>query len=289
MKIKKFLLILLAIILFLFGSQLPAFIYNELEWRGRVDYRLIENFRVKIDYLIGIRTGETDVLASDEEKRDLVDDIDKGLEAVTDLLTDYDKILAKQDKLPFLPKQYREYQQQKRSGFADYRLGEETFIRVKVIEHRVARIITQLDQVTMALYNGQDLKTSAAIAKIIARDMDQLYQEGKITAELNGYINQRAQNIIDLYGLLDSDLPTSSITQEAKRIAGRGMDVDFTQIVNNWHKEIIDILNQEYWDKDKQGVDKFIVANQYYTDNKLAKDIISVLLSSIFKKYPKNI
>lgn len=288
-KILFTILVLLTLSVVILNQQIPAFIYNEIELWQRADYIFTEEARDKVNYLIDIRNGETDVLASDQDKRDLPDTIDKGLEHIDNFLENYQELMGQQDKILLLPKKYKQYQEFKKTAFVDYRRSQEIFREVKAIEHRVVRVMTQFDETTRNVFSyNPDLKAAAGISKITAEEMDKLYHDNKISAEFNDYVYQRTKNFIDLYDLEDDNLTQSQMDKEVRRILSRGAEADTTAIITSWHEQILDPMNEQVNQTGQTALDKMYEADRYYRENNLGNDTISWLLSKISNKFPKN-
>lgn len=282
----------------------PAFIYNELEWQQRIHYQSIEKLRRGIDYLIGIRTGETtDVFLSDQKKLDLVDDIDRGISEVNRLLAEHEKISVRQDKLPFLPKKYREYQQRKKLGFENYRKTLEIFTDIKKIEYDVFRLSRQLHSTRLSILlpkgektvSGEDyfnnLKSAAEIAKQLQDQVEKFYEEGVINEEFKSYLRIQASQAIDAYALLsnaDENQDIDALINSIPDIINRGTEVDLYALLEKWHKEKIDPKVEEMHKYDDVAMQQLTDADGFYRDNNLQGDRISWILSWIIKSYPRN-
>lgn len=61
-------LLFLIILLILFNQNIPAFIYNEMEYKIRTKYYEVERVREAINIMIGIRGGLTEYLITDQKK-----------------------------------------------------------------------------------------------------------------------------------------------------------------------------------------------------------------------------
>lgn len=269
---SKLLLIFFLIVGVIAAKFIPTYVFNELEFRQRTNYAKIEDLRIEIDRLVSFRTGASDELVSDEEKRDATGKIDKHLETVIGLLNDWQKLLNYQDKIPFLPKNYRSYQALKKPAFNHYRDSQEMFQKVKTLEHEVAGVITQYDRTYKAMLSGSDLATVAKLAQNLQAQIESLYQEGKISVALKDYVSQSSGNIVEVADLALSGRSEAEITAGFKEIHSRWPTEDFSIVVSTWHEEIIDPLLKLYDENDSQAIQEFSLVDKFYLDNKLNKN-----------------
>ena len=274
MKLKfksKLLLIFFLIVAVIAIKFIPTLLFNELEFRQRTNYAKIEGLRIEIDRLISFRTGASEELVSDQEKRDATGKIDKHLETVIGLLNDWQKLLNYQEKIPFLPKNYRSYQALKKPAFNHYWDSQVMFQKVKTLEHEVAGVITQYDQTYKAMLSGSDLTSVAKIAQNLKSQIESLYREGKISVAFKDYVSQASGNIAEVANLALSDQSEAEIRIGLEDIYSRWPTEDFFTVVNNWHEEIIDPMLKLYDENDSLAIQEFSLADKFYLDNKLNK------------------
>ena len=307
LKVLKLFLLLLAILIVgpvvVFNKQIPAFIYNELEWQERARFLLAEEIGNQIDYLIGIRTGTvSEVLVPDQEKAELWKPIEEGLDFKTKMIEEYTKYLNWQDKIPFLPAKYEQYQELKKPAIENYQKSHQLFSEVKEKEHQGYRLVQQLETASQKVGTtggeNQDwgeyfvsLKQAAEVAETIKADAEALYQDGVIDEGFKSYVQAQAQRIIDVYQFLTDPQNTNDKTAYQRFIAilEKGSDQDFNQIITDWHKNKLDQLNQETQKYRTLAYEQITEADTHYRENDLKNDLITKLLSKITQKYPRNI
>lgn len=307
MKILKRILLALAILIVatvvIFNQNIPAFIYNELEWRARANYLLSEQIRSDVDFLIAIRTGKEEVFISDQVKWDkLMEDIEKGLDLVLKLTDDYLTLLHRQDRIPLLPAKYKKYQELKKPALENYQKGLLIFREVKEKEHKGFRLVRQADFAYQKFSSGSqglsdeeyfaNLTDAVEVARSLNNEAEKLYQQRVIDKGFRDYVVFQNQKMIDFYEVI---LDPKNLEDEIKlankleAISQRKLDVEFNEVVANWHVECIDDLNEEMLDYKESAYEQMMKADQYYRENNLKNDLISRLLSRFSEKYPKNI
>lgn len=72
-------------------------------------------------------------------------------------------------------------------------------------------------------------------------------------------------------------------------IGERGSEIDFNEVVTNWHKNLLDDPENEMLKYKDLAYEQMVEADKYYQENDLKNDLISRLLSKFSKSYPKNI
>ena len=306
MKILKYFLLALAILILvpiiIFNQNIPAFVYNELEWRARAHYLLAEEVRADVDYLIDIRTGKETPLISDQAKWDKIpEEIEKGLDFADELVDTNQSYASRQEKIPFLSSKYREYHQLKKPGFESYQKYLQIFIEIKDKEHRGFQIARQLDKTNEKFAGSegqswekrfQDMSEADELSHSLIDQAEELYKGRVIDEGYKNYIQLRCQMMIDFYeAITDPELLTNetALAKELEAIGRRTSGIDFDEIVTNWHREILDKPNKEMLDYREFAHKQMLEADEFYRENDLKSDLISKLLSKFSKSYPKNI
>lgn len=310
MKILKKILLALAILIValvvIFNQNIPAFIYNELEWRARAHYLLAEEVRNQVEYLIAIRTGRESAFVSDQEKMDKIpEDIEEGLDFVKELVDAHQAYVKRQERIPLLPVKYKEYKELKKPAFENYQKSLEIFIELKKKEHQGSRLVQQLDTAN-AKFAGlgeekswedrfQDMTDAYDVALSIITQAEDLYQKKVIDEGLRDYVILYSNKIIDFYEIITdpenvaSGAYSETVAQELEAIGERGSEIDFDEVVTNWHKNLLDDLENEMLEYKDLAYEQMVEADEYYRENDLKNDLISKLLSKFSKSYPKNI
>lgn len=310
MKILKKILLGLAVLIValvvVFNQNIPAFVYNEFEWRARAHYLLTEEVRNQIDYLIAIRTGEESAFVSDQEKMNKIpEDIEEGLKFAQELVDSYQVYLNRQDKIPFLPAKYKKYQELKKPAFENYQKSLEVFIVLKKKEHQGFRLVQQLDTAN-AKFAGlggeksdedrfQEMTDAYDVAPSIIAQAESLYQDKVIDEGLRDYVILRSNMMIDFYEIItDPENYTSgaydeAVGQQLEAIGERDSEIDFNEVVTNWHRNLLDDLENEMLEYKDLSYEQMVEADKYYRENDLKNDLINRLLSKFSKSYPRNI
>ena len=307
MEILKKILLALAILILtpiiIFNQNIPAFIYNELEWRARANYLLAEQFSNDVEYLIGIRTGKEEVFISDEAKFDkLTEDIEKGLEIVGELLDDYQAYVNHQNKIPLLPAKYKKYHELKKPAFDNYQKGLRIFREIKAKEHKGFRLVRQLDIANQKFAGSrediswekhfQDMTDAYGVAKELINQAEELYKNNDIDEGFKSYIVLQCQKMVDFYEIITDPKNfaySEATAKELEAIGQRGSEIDFNEVVTNWHREILDEPNKEMLEYKDLSYSQMEEADRYYRENDLKNDLVSRFLSIFSKSYPKNI
>jgi len=101
----------------------------------------------------------------------------------------------------------------------------------------------------------------------------------------------RRHKIIFLYAIMsDPDFTDESFADGMESIGHIESQIpDFDQAFSQWHQELIDPKFNQGKEKYASAIDKLTLADQYYTDHKLSRDWITVILARFLKTYPKNI
>jgi len=101
----------------------------------------------------------------------------------------------------------------------------------------------------------------------------------------------RRHKIIFLYAIMsDPDFTDEKFADGMESIGHIESQIpDFNQAFSQWHQELIDPKFNQGKEKYASAIDKLTLADQYYTDHKLSRDWITVILARFLKTYPKNI
>lgn len=307
MKIFKKILLALAVlvvaIIVIFNQNISAFVYNELEWRARAHYLLAEEVQNQVEYLIGIRTGKESAFISDQEKINKIpEDINEALDFVKKLIDTHQVYVNRQDKIPFLPANYKQYQALKKPAFENYQKSLELFIDLKKKEHQGARLVQQLDTAN-AKFAGlgeekswedhfQEMTDAYEVAPNIISEAQALYRDKVIDEGMRDYIILYSNKIIDFYEIITNPKNVEydpAVAAKLEAIGERGSEIDFNEVVTNWHKNLLDGLENEMLKYKDMAYEQIAEADKYYRENDLKSDLISRLLSRFSKSYPKNI
>lgn len=303
MKIKfkrKYILIFLLIIFLIFGSQIPAFIYNEYEFMVRANHVLAEMAFNTAEKMINMRTGNSDVLVSDQEKAALYQPINKAITAIIEANDQQKSYLDKQNKLLWLlPKTYREYHRLELDYFQDYSDSFHAYQEVKSAEHWLFNIISRWSNAESILVDLDSstpdyldkLKELDTVAGLVVQETKNAQAKGWLTEDLAKYLTMKNDKIIFLYAIMaDPDFSDESFADGMKSISYIESRIpDFNQAFSQWHKELIDPKFNQGKEKYASAMKKLSLVDQYYNEHNLSRDWITVILAKFLKTYPKNI
>lgn len=300
---KKFLLLLLSIAVLAYFF-LPAFIYNELEFSQRKQYLMAEAVRKDVDELIELRSGrsESTIALSDQDKEMAMGTVEDGLKLVQDYAGKYQDYLQKQVKIPFLPKNYREYQDLKRQNVADYHKSIVTFAKVKEIEYQVFKLISQLIPVSQvpSTYDPEgdwqlyvdNVESAARSAGILSVQTDRMFEDEMLSELLYQYVKVQATAVTDYYVLIaDPEILNNAdlFEREMDKITLAKSQVDAMEVIVDWREKIVEPLMEQYSNLNTKSWDAFMIADEYYREHDLKNDPITRVLARFSKSYPRNI
>lgn len=303
-KLIKNLLIILVGLMFclviFFNRQIPAFIYNEYEFMVRADHVLAEIAFNNAEKMINMRTGNSDVLVSDQDKAALYQPINEAIAAIIEA-NDQQKIyLDKQNKLlSLLPKTYREYHRLELDYFQDYFDSFHAYQEVKSAEHWFYNIVSRWSNAESILVDMDSstpdyldkLKELDTVAGLVIQETENAQAKGWLTEDLAKYLTMKNDKIILLYAIMsDPDFTDESFADGMESISYIESRIpDFDQAFSQWHKELIDPKFNQGKEKYASAREKLALADQYYSDHNLSRDRITIILAKFLKSYPKNI
>jgi len=296
----KFSLIFLVLFILIFNRQIPAFIYNEHEFMIRANHVLAEMFFNGAEKMIDMRTGRSDELVSDQEKTRLYQPINEAIEGIIEANDRQKSYLAKQDKLLWLlPKTYREYHRLELDYFQDYSDSFHAYQEVKSAEHWFYNIIARWTSAEATLADMDSstpdyldkLKDLDTVAGLVVQETKNAQAKGWLTEDMVKFLTMKNDKIIFLYAIMsDPEFTDESFADGMESIRYIESQIpDFNQAFSQWHKELIDPKFNQGKEKYASAIDKLTLADQYYTDHKLSRDWITVILAKFLKTYPKNI
>lgn len=302
-KLVLFLVLLLFLFILIFNKNIPAFIYNELEWQARLRYLMAERTKEAMNFMIGARGGLPEYLVSDQKRAKIPQELEKAVEVREGLINEYLYFNNLQAKIPFLPKKYKEYHQMKTKAFENYQKGFETFKKAHQDEEKVLKLWNQLSSIKKFLINCllfsrfdphylQKME-NVTFAKNIIKESKQLYKKNIINKNLNDYFVFESQRLLDLYYLFrkfENKPFDQKATQEFFAILSRQSGLpEAEDIILNWHQNIFDPQSKKMDQYHQLALEQITKSDRYYKDNNLKNDLISRLLSKFFKSYPRNI
>lgn len=303
MKIKfkrKYILILLLIIFLIFGSQIPVFTYNKYEFLFRANYQLAETAFNDASTMVDIRTGNSDILASDEEKAGLSLPINEAIERIIQSVEKQKEYLNKQQKLLILlPKKYKEYHLIKKSFLIDYSDSFYAYQKIKTTEHWFYNTIVKMDNAHNDIadldYSKPGYKEKLAehskIAEEINQETKEILEQKRLTDGLADYITMNNDLVIYIDTVVNNpEADKDSIISGLESVNYIYSQIpDFEDEFTQWHDWIVDpqinLGKKQY----ESAIEKLTKADNYYSDHNLNRDWITVILAKFLKSYPKNI
>jgi len=296
----KFLLIIFVLAILIFNRQIPAFIYNECEFMVRANHVFAEMAFNAAEKMINMRTGNSDVLVSDQDKAALYQPINKAITAIIEANDRQKSYLAKQDKLLWLlPKTYREYHRLELDYFQDYSDSFHAYQEVKSAEHWFYNIVSRWSNAESILVDMDSstpdyldkLKELNTVAGLVIQETKNAQAKGWLTEDLAKYLTMKNDKIIFLYAIMsDPDFTDESFADGMESIRHIENQIpDFDQAFSQWHEELIDPKFNQGKEKYASAREKLTLADQYYSDHNLSRDRITVILAKFLKTYPKNI
>lgn len=284
------------------GWFLPAFVFNELEFRQRGFLVLSDEVRQAVDQMVAVRTGQNQALVTDTQRQnEIPQEIEKALDQASEIYNEYEKLTAGQDRLPLLPRDYRRYLELKKPGFEFLKKELAAFRLIKEREHAGFRLARQM-QVAFEMFTenkgrsdeevAEAMATTLAVTENVIRDADKMVEQGVINEQFRDYLAFEYQRLADYRAAIVDPanilMSQAAVKTKFDRIAGRDFGVAFSQVVENWHAECLDDLNREMAGYQKAAFDQLELAEKYYREHHLERDPISRLLAKLAPKYPRN-
>ncbi len=286
--------------IFVIASQiLPPFIYNEYESSFRNDIGKSLDLSQTIESAIAIRrTGLSDGTVTREEHKELGQQIEASIKRVQDILDSGKTINGKQDKIPFLSEKYRNYHNNKKLAFDEYARLQGVFLIKKENDHMFTDTMTLLADADAVIYDMKDPEwtnltlTLLDKSNVVKTNADKLKARSFITPELHDYLIKAS----DLYSYMyyqskkvveENSWDNYDIKKILVLTEARG-DYDLNVLMKEtW--DIGDEIIAKYQSEFASNDDELYKWGKYYSDEKLAFDPISMLLSKFNKKYPQNL
>jgi len=292
-KIIGFSLVLVLIL----ALTIPAFIYNELEFRFRLHYAQSNYVFEQTDYLISLRRSDNDPVAHEKENTQWAKKIEKGVDLVIQEVEEAQKINTLQDYVLLLPFNYNNYQKQKKEAIEKYLVYLKDFKIKKQNDHMLSDVTVKLT-ISGEFFrnvNGdgdywQKLEEAQADAKAVSVQAQQLYLNGFITKELYSYLTKKAEMITFIYNESQKVKSTGSWDSFNSKGLSALTSIE-TGDVNKLYADSNKIgssiskrLGSEYED----AFNLIEKSSKYYDINNLAFDKLSVIVSKFNNKFPRN-
>lgn len=288
---------LVAILLFF----LPRFYFNQLEDEERQIYSSIEETRQSLNKDIEQRSGREGGIKLGEEFKSLSIDIAAGLNKIGTLADEHEAVLNKQAKIAFLlPLKYKKFLSLNKEGFDKYYSAQTKFKYLKEYESGTIELTYLRDQLgkLMSSSAGSVSENLAEIKKLITELEDnkikikKYFDEGFMTEE---YYNATLESVnadIELHRLFieayENNYSPEELEKRIKEVKGKYEEKDLFSLFHDSYNKITTLKQEEWAGLDEQAGNLTGEAYEYYDNNHLAFDPLSVLLSKINKNFPKN-
>jgi hypothetical protein len=284
---------LVALFLFLF----PRFYFNHLEYQGRGVFSSIEEARQIANAHIEQRSGREGGQKTSLEVTNLSIDITADLNKVNFLIDEHESILDKQLKFKFLlPKKYKEYLALKKDVFDKYYSSLRKFKSLKEYEGGITDILVKSDQFSQAMNTKgvtfDELYTKVKDLGDTRDNLKKFFDNGFMTSDYYNAVLADINAKIDLYNLLSdatkNNYSASEVDKKMGEIAAKYKHADIMALYyDSYDKNVVPKQN-EWSNLYNQANDLTFGALDYYDNNKLAYDPLSVIFSKFDKSYPKN-
>lgn len=290
-------ILFLALILFFF----PRFYFNQLEDKERQIYSSIEETRQSVNKDIEQRSGREGGIKSFEEFKSLSVDITAGLNKIGTLADEHEAVLNKQAKIAFLlPSKYKKFLSLNQEGFDKYYSAQTKFKYLKEYESGTIELTYLRDQLgkLMSSSAGSVSENLIEIKKLITELEDnkikikKYFDEGFMTEE---YYNATLESVnadIELHRLFieayENNYSPEELEKRIKEVNDKYKQKDLLSLFRDSFNKITTVKQEEWAGLDEQAGKLTGEAYEYYDNNRLAFDPLSVLLSKVNKNFPKN-
>ena len=302
MKLKLIFILPAILLLVLFLFLFPRFYFNQLEYKTRQVFSSIEEARSIADNDIEQRSGREGGVKSNEEVKNLTDKIATDLNKVGNLVNEYESILNKQGMIVFLlPSKYKEYYHLKKEVFDKYYSSLRKFQALKEYESGILDVLIKKDEFSNGMLNAGKTNTidSKEMNDLInaygntRENIKKYFNDGFMTQDYYDAILADINANTELFNLFKEAVEKKYTSEELqKRIAeinSKYEHEDFSTLYQESYNKITTVKQKEWSDLYNQADELTYGALDFYDKNRLADDLLSVLLSKLNKNYPKNI
>lgn len=282
---------------------LPSFIFNELEFQFRNQvmgsYYLINRIDKPLEFR---KSALLDII--DEQSSYSIDDffeagqfIEHDIEDYLLLLNEALTTINKQQKIPFLGSKYRQYLKEKQHSFEEYRRVTEFFLTMKQNQHMYTNTVVRFSWLDMNIQKAlrqettweENISLFDIYSKKIKNDNEILFSRNYISESLYHKITTRNQlNIFFHKELLKVKEEKSWDNFDAAGfIAISEANANWFDYLNEANERTEEVKT-EYNQMQSAVDERLYKLGDYYNDNNLAFDKLSILLSKLSWRYPKN-
>ncbi len=284
------LVILLLLIVSATHFLVLPFVFNRIEKDENQIFIQLENNILDLDSLISLKTktlSNQDYLAKISQGENL-------MRSRTELLNKLESHQSNWSKL-FLPPKYKEYENKKTEALRYLKNTDLELNKIKNIEYSVQRLIVSLDTYDKKVtYSESDKDWDVYIneateatreGELLAKQSSEFLKQGLITKDINDYIQQTVLiknefllNFYDPQYLTDKNFIMDKMKASVEKLKKRP-DISSAMVV--WRDQIITPLSKIKGEYYTSFLEKKSDADQYYKNNRLNSDPLSVLLGKI--------
>lgn len=293
-KYFRFLLVIFTVVCFS-AFLLPTFLFNEQEYKFRQEFYSAYKTLETVDYVISLRRSGPGQALTHDEFTQAGKDIEEGIEIALDHIRMAEELNEQQQSIPFLPKEYREYQKLKIESVQSYRENTKDFLQKKRSDHLLSDT-TFLSYTTQdQIFKTQDpeqwweaIQLVPERSFVIERQAEELYQSHYINESLYSYFMSQQKAATYLY---EQALLVSETGDRAQYdMEGYGNFFEENMDVEKIFEESSQIglrIAEKQAQKLSETFALIESANVYYNENHLAYDPLSKLLSHFSEDFPR--
>lgn len=300
MKVKLTLIFLTVFLMSLF--LFPRFYFNQLVYKTQQVYSSVEEARSIANNDIEQRSGREGGIKSSEEVKILSVKITADLNNVGNLVNGHEFILNKQGKFVFLlPSKYKKFYDLEKEAFSKYYSSLKKFQALKEYESGMMEATFLQDQLSKLMLSSikSPSENFDAIKKIITELKDsrnnikKYFDEGFMTEEYYSGMFENISKNIELHSLFieayEKNYSPEELEKRIEETKSKYKQKDLLILFNDSFNKVTTAKQKEWGDSYDQADELLSGALDFYDQNRLAYDPLSIFLSKFNKNYPKNI
>ena len=286
----------------LFAYSIPQFYFNSLEYKSSVLFTETEEINKLAGDHIEQRSGREGGLKTPEELKSISLTVQLDLDHLEDKIKEHEIVSVKQNKIsPLLSSTHNNYLRQKNLAFEKYYLSLRKFKKLKEFESLTHEVLLSRGDTKNLVINAIASKppnfteTDKLVTELtkIKSILSEYQKDGYLTDEYyQVLINELDSNIeyINIFKIaITNNYTNNQIEPELAKNLARYDDTRYSKALNDSVKTKVEIKREEWNNYYSEFDEKSILAAEYYKNNKLYNDPISILLSKFNKSYPKNL
>jgi len=293
--------LVMALVGFLVYS-LPQFYFNNLEYRTSELFTEIEDINKLAGDHIEQRSGREGGSKTPDEIKKLSQTIQEDLDRLEGKIKEHEDISTKQNKIAFLLNtKYKKYLKLKNLAFEKYYLSLRKFKTLKEYEGLTHEVLLARDDAKNSVLEAVSQKPpNFEKSDILIQHLNEIKQK-LASYKVSDYLTDEYYRV--LISDLDADIDQitifkngilnnytySQLDSELSKNGSKYDDKVYSVALSESVSTKIGIKRQEWTNFYSEFDEKSILAAEYYKENKLYNDPISLGLSVFNKKYPKNL